>query len=200
MIDLRHGLFLECPEDKVGFLGDFVDRFLEKRKYFQDALDYFDAKFLYLDRPTNTCHEKAELLGWGADRVVKALYFSNGKGIVCCIFPELDKELKTKDLFSRLLGISGKKAKGYQNSHYDLDDMERGTCSPFPRHETLLKGIYRIFIHDHPVIDDKLVDISVGGKGEEAHKVAMHIKYKDIYTILESKIGDRVQIVDFFGG
>ena len=51
----------------------------------------------------------------------------------------------------------------------------------------------RYKIVDYPKIDKQLVDISIGGKGEYAHRISVHIPYEGIYKILHNIVGDKVQ-------
>lgn len=90
--------------------------------------------------------------------------------------------------------------------------MERGTCTPFIS-ETEMKRLndfhYRpikgIFIHDKPNLDGNqlnldnlVVDISIGGKGEEAHKTSLHLSYGAIYQILRTQFGEKVHKIPFW--
>lgn len=71
--------------------------------------------------------------------------------------------------------------------------MESGTCTPFlcwkemysnrlerGKINDVYGGVQALFIHDEPSLNDKLVDISVGGRGEEAHKVSLHLVYMTV--------------------
>lgn len=106
------------------------------------------------------------------------------------------------DLISRIfneVGLSYQDPKPYIGIDAIPDSMEYGTCTPFiskPEMDRLndllpvpVKGI---FIYDDFRLDDLVVDISLGGKGEESHKVSMHLPYHGIYDILRAEFGDRV--------
>ncbi|MDP3640238.1 MAG: hypothetical protein Q8R53_03485 [Nanoarchaeota archaeon] len=82
--------------------------------------------------------------------------------------------------------------------------MESGTCTPFVSFAEMYSnplergkindrygGIQAVFIHDMPSLDDLLVDISVGGKEEDAHKTSLHLPYKAIYEILAAEYGEK---------
>jgi prolyl-tRNA editing enzyme YbaK/EbsC (Cys-tRNA(Pro) deacylase) len=160
-----------------------------------DALG-IETKIVKHDKATKTCYEKAEILGWSPDRVVKAVYFHDGSygGLVGIITPELGRKIDTGKLIPQALpGVSKQKAASYTvDRHYLPEGMACGTCSPFPLESNMIDEISKIIIYDHPEIDDQFVDISVGGSDEESFKTSMHIRYKDIYTILSSKFGDKV--------
>ena len=166
------------------------------------GLDVFAVKH---NIATDTCFEKAELLNWSAKRIVKAIYLSNRDHIYGFVFPELGikdyvQKIKTKDI-SRVLGISGKKAKKYSNS-YCPESMEKGTCTPFVTSTNFNcsqeKPLRKIFIHDIPSLNKEFVDISIGGYGEEAHKISLHLSYGSIYEILNYKFEGRIEKVDLF--
>lgn len=99
-------------------------------------------------------------------------------------------------------------SEGYE-AVYDRNEcipssMESGTCTPFVsfaemhlnplergKINDLYGGIRAVFIHDEPSLDEKLVDISVGGRGAEAHKTSLHLPYKAIYKILVAAYGEK---------
>ncbi len=92
----------------------------------------------------------------------------------------------------------------YDRNECIPSSMESGTCTPFvsfaEMHLNPLErgrinenygGIRAVFIHDEPSLDEKLVDISVGGRGAEAHKTSLHLPYKAIYEILVAAYGEK---------
>ena len=84
--------------------------------------------------------------------------------------------------------------------------MEYGTGTPFISSQEMrnINDVYncpltKIFIHDLPEIDKKLVDISLGGKGSDAHRISLHLPYQAIYNILKAEFGeDKVVKIDFW--
>jgi hypothetical protein len=152
---------------------------------------------------TSTCFEKAGILGWEPERIIKAIFFHHDEDIYGFVFPELGKEyplkIDIKEVLPRLINISKKQAKNFKNS-YCPSGMEYGTCTPFVFEDEFNKvnGLEKIFIHDYSKIDKELVDISIGGFGDEAHKISLHLKYKDIFIILKNKFGDRINIANLF--
>ncbi|MFH1787481.1 MAG: hypothetical protein ABH811_01690 [archaeon] len=162
-----------------------------------------EVKAVKHEKFTNTCFEKAELLNWPAERVVKAVYLSNCDSMYGFVFPELGngfpRYINSKDI-SRVLEINGKQAKKYRNSNCP-ESMEMGTCTPFVTENSFCnsnKLLRKIFFHDFSKIDNELVDISIGGYGEKAHKISLHLNYGIIYEILNYKFGERINKVDLF--
>ncbi len=155
----------------------------------------YEPKVVTHDTATKTCYEKADLLGWDPEQVVKAVYFHKDDYVVGIITPELGEKIDIKDIIPRAIpSISRKKAGRFQNS-YAPEGMAHGTCTPFPYESVMEDGIDKLIIIDHPTIDNKLVDISIGGSDEKAFKTSMHIPYKGIYDILKTKFGDRIEKV-----
>lgn len=161
---------------------------------------------------TNTCHEKARILGWGPEKVVKAVFFHYREHLYGFVFPELGDEdqpsyIDRKEVIHKLLDISKKKAKSFQNS-YCPKGMEYGTCTPFVHENSFdqdgddldKKVLDRIFIHEMPSLDDQLVDISIGGHDKIAHRLSLHLPYRGIYEILHEMFGDQVQKAKLIGG
>jgi hypothetical protein len=154
---------------------------------------------------TDTCFEKADLLGWSVNRVIKAVFFGGGGKLYGLICPELGTRDKNfyfnKHDLGEILGKTNKQIKNFHNSICP-DGMERGTCTPFVpetafEYDGFTFPLDKIFIHDSPEIDKELVDISIGGYGGEAHKVSLHLKYEDIYHILKDKFNDKVDKTNF---
>jgi len=152
---------------------------------------------------TNTCFEKADLLGWEPERIVKAIFFHRDDDVYGFVFPELGKEcplkIDIKEVLPRVINISRKQAKSFKNS-YCPEGMEYGTCTPFVFEDEFNKanGLEKIFIHDIPEINQKLIDISIGGFGERAHKTSLHLNYEGIYQILNYKFGDAIIKTNLF--
>ena len=141
---------------------------------------------------TSTCQEKACLLGWPVEHVVKALYFKNGCHRVGIVTPEMGHDVNLKELLHTVFGLSRRAAKKYGLNGGMPPGMEKGTCTPFPFQATVGNDIHDIIIVNYPTVNKQLVDISLGGEGEHSHKVSVHLPYWGIYTILKRKFGSRI--------
>ena len=150
------------------------------------------AELQHHNEVTNTCYEKAKLLGWDPERVIKTVYFFNGEEAIGVITPELGRKIDQKNLFSEVLNISRRQAGRYLINGYVPPGMNPGTCTPFPLESTVGSEIGRLIFMDHPPIEKQLSNVSIGGEGEEAHKVSMHIRYGGIFEILKEHFGDNV--------
>ncbi|MCK9595678.1 hypothetical protein M0R19_00645 [Candidatus Pacearchaeota archaeon] len=178
-----------------------------KQKYVQELSSKIriDIKAVEHEIATNTCFEKAELINWPAERVVKAIFFYKEDLLYGFIFPELGtkdspKYIDSKEIFPRILGCTKKQSKKFSNS-YCPEGMEHGTCTPFVLDDSFQnpgKRLTNIFIHDFKELKNKLVDISIGGFGERAHKISLHLPYEGIYEILNYKFGDKIQKINLF--
>ena len=171
----------------------------EEQGYVLDGIRKFGIEVygVFHDVPTTTCFEKARILGWKPERVVKSIYLHKGGDFYGFIFPELGKEksliLDSREVLPKILGITKSQSKKF-GSHFFPYGMEKGTCTPFAYKNHLPK---RIFLHNFPGIDEEFVDISVGGFGESFHKMSAHIKYGDLYRLLRHTLGDRIEKLDF---
>jgi prolyl-tRNA editing enzyme YbaK/EbsC (Cys-tRNA(Pro) deacylase) len=144
---------------------------------------------------TSTCHEKASLLGWPVDRVVKALYLHTGDfndGLVGIITPETGK-IDMKDILMKGLGFSLEQAKRFGVNGYTPSGMSKGTCTPFPKESVMSQEISHLIIVRHAPIEHELVDISMGDEFPAPHKVSMHISYNAIRSILEARFPGQVR-------
>ena len=163
----------------------------------------YDLRLIHHERPTISCIEKLDLLkenpdfsSWTLDRIVKALYFSrNGLPFLGVITPEFGINVKPKEIFSKALKMSKGKAERYWiNPNSVPNGMTWGTCTPFPLISSVGKEISNLIFVEHLPINDKLVDVSVGGTSEEMFRTSMHLPYTAIYEILKRKFGERVSI------
>ena len=59
-------------------------------------------------------------------------------------------------------------------------------------------GVKAIFIHEDQSLDDKLVDVSIGGKGNNAQKLSVQLPYAGIYKILKMQYPEKVYKADFW--
>jgi prolyl-tRNA editing enzyme YbaK/EbsC (Cys-tRNA(Pro) deacylase) len=151
-----------------------------------------DISFHGHSKATDTCFEKAELLNWSSERVIKAVYFHDNGNYVGIVRPELGDQIPQKQILQEALGISGNKAKRYYADKKVPRGMELGTCTPFPLESSLGSEISDIIVTKQPSVEDLLVDISIGGKGDAAHKISAHLPYWGIYEILKEKFSDRI--------
>ena len=164
---------------------------------------------------------------WVSERVVKAVFCVIENNLYTFIFPELKplnynrkgggarrkKRARKYGRFNNETITSLLSSAKYEHTDYSFHksplciprDMEQGTCTPFITQEEiadLKERCYptpRILIHNYPKIAFKLVDISVGGKGEEAHKTSLHIPYRAIFGILNAEFGGKNVIqLDFW--
>lgn len=156
-----------------------------------------DIKAFRHDKATDSCYEKLKLLGgdWTSDRIVKCVFFSGQGKLYGLVFPEFGTEenperFSQKDL-GAILGWDKKQISTIRNSTCP-EGMEFGTCTPFvPKEVFEYDGfsmpLEKIFVDDAPWLEDKIVDISIGGYGEEAHKTSVQLPYSGIYKILLEK-------------
>ena len=86
--------------------------------------------------------------------------------------------------------------------------MDRGTCTPFVpdyyfQGDGWTGSLEKIYVLDHPAINDKMVDFSIGGIGDEARKISVQTTYKTMYDIIDKQFPGKVEkmylerIVDF---
>ena len=195
------------------FIGVFVSEIMKseivktdlqvEQKYVKDISSKFgiDYEIVKHEMPTDTCFEKARLLNWPNDRVVKAVYLHelSGDKMYGFVFPEYGVDSPgylSKEIMSEVLGSSKKYIKKLR-SYYSPRGMEFGTCTPFILDDSFREdhfgyGLKNIFFEDSLIEKDSIVDISLGGRGVDSHKKSMHIKYGDIYSILKEQFGDRI--------
>ena len=165
-----------------------------EQQYVWDISESLDITpiLMYHQTPTNTCFEKADLLNWHSEQVIKAVYFRREQHVVGVIIPELGGNIAIKEIFSSVLNISKKEAKEYRIKNPPPTGMEMGTCSPFPLETSMGNEIHKIIIYNKPSLEETVVDISIGGIGMEAHQSSMHLPYSSLFTILKEKFNGHI--------
>ncbi|MBI2669104.1 hypothetical protein HYX14_04650 [Candidatus Woesearchaeota archaeon] len=158
---------------------------------------------------TDTCEEKAALLqkthpyqGWTAERTIKAIYGAVDWEPYGFVFPELKQKI-TPEVVGRVFAAMNiyrefSSSDLMFGNSYIPSEMERGTCTPFASGSEM-DSIQKIFVHDYPALDDRLVDISIGGKGEARHRLSLHLPYRAIYDILCAEYPEKIVKVGLFG-
>ena len=152
---------------------------------------------------TDTCFEKARLLNWNPERIVKSIFLYKEAKFYAFVIPELNLTFDN-NLIKRIFSQDKKIRKQMMNLKNSICPMgmEKGTCTPFVPDYYFEEGDYytgfleKIFFYDFPKLGKEIVDISIGGEGERYHKVSLHLNYEDIYNILKFKFGDKIEKFD----
>jgi hypothetical protein len=163
--------------------------------------DYVEAKkipFRILSHPknTNTCYDKARLLGdWDPLNVIKALYLEcpNQNVLYAIVIPETGCFVDRKYI-SNLLdlqnGVLLAKAKNLPLN------MSYGTCSPFISQEDLIENggkVAKILFDSETLIakkNDKLLDDFSYGMD---HRFSLQMNYYHCYKLLKAKFKNVLQ-------
>jgi hypothetical protein len=139
---------------------------------------------------TTTCKEKAKLIGFPVDRVIKALYVSRKKRTIGIITPEFEERVPIRKIL-RQVGVH--KPREYRLQRCPTG-MIPGTCTPFPYEDIVGDEIHELLVISYHPIDDLDVDISIGG-GVEGKLKSLHLPYKGIYAILHNRFKERVHLL-----
>lgn len=180
----------------------------EQTYVFHHAIDIgAELRLIPHKRRTESCEEKLDLLKknsrferWTLDRIIKALYFSRGEEpLIGIITPKFENKTQTKKVLRDVFKLDVVQPDKYQvNKGKTPKGMTWGTCSPFPFASTVgdEREISDLIVYDHPPINSRFVDISIGGQ-KEGKLVSMHLPYKAIYQILVKEFGHkRVHLYD----
>jgi hypothetical protein len=176
------------------------DRFLAQYNL-EYISEYAEAKkipFRILTHPenTNTCYDKARLLGeWDPLNVIKALYFEcpNQKVLYALVIPETGCFVD-RNYISNILdlphGVILAKAKNLPRN------MSYGTCSPFICIQDLIENggkVVKVLFDSETLVakknDNLLDDFSFGCD----HRFSLQINYYHCYKLLKSKFKNVVQ-------
>jgi len=156
-------------------------------RYIQDRSIPF--RIITHPEKTNTCYEKAQLLGnWGPLNVIKALYFESPieQHLYVVVIPEtgcfIDRSYLTS-LLDLPQGVILAKAKMLPAN------MSYGTCSPFISHDDLIENggkVAKILFDSETLVskkhDNTLDDFSFGLE----HRFSLQINYYQCYKMLKS--------------
>lgn len=147
-------------------------------------------------RETNTCFEKAELLGsWDSLNIIKTLYFeySGDNALYALVIPETGCFVD-REMIKEILEIPGdgflRKAETIPQS------MSFGTCSPFILESDLLKNGGKVakIVFDTETLEMKkdeqhLDDFSFGLD----HRMSLQVNYYNCYLLLKEMYPDVVE-------
>lgn len=140
------------------------------------------------DTPTTTCEEKAQLLGWGPERIVRTIYLSLDDKKIAIVSPSTSR-VKTKKAIMQL-GYSSRQAKAFTFANDLVTGVIPGTSTPFVRRDAM-KSVDHLIMMESAITE--LVDIGIGGETQEHLKYSMHIPYDGIYKILEKEFGEKIR-------
>ncbi|MFN7980515.1 MAG: hypothetical protein U0Q11_01525 [Vicinamibacterales bacterium] len=168
-------------------LGYVVDHFEKSRD---------QCRIVTHPRKTNTCYEKAELLGeWSPLNVIKALYFEcpDTDALYAVVTPETGCFLDRAQIRTALRippGAELRKAESLPRG------MTFGTCSPFIHDDdAAVNGgrVQRILFDRETLVlkrhERTLDDFSFGSD----HRLSIQMNYYDCYHMLRRRFGDLVQ-------
>jgi hypothetical protein len=154
---------------------------------------------------TNTCFEKADSLQWDYGDIVKSVFLWGKQGkFYAFVSPEIgtrDRPLKfDNQLIKKIFREDKKGSKQMMNLKNSISPlgMDYGTCGPFvPDYffngDGFTGSLDKIFIYDSSDSNKKVVDISMGGYGEEAYKISAQLFYEDLVECLECKFGEKIE-------
>lgn len=143
------------------------------------------------NQATKTCQEKATLLGWELDRIIKALYYSCGASLVG-IIARATTLIKPADIISETLQISKRQAKHYTLSPTRLaQGMTIGTSSPFLYSTDTT--VDKLIICDDGC-DEQPVDIAIGGQRQEDFYRSIWMRFAAMQTIVREQFPEKTTI------
>lgn len=165
--------------------------------YFEKSHD--ECRIVTHPKRTNTCYEKAELLGeWSPLNVIKALYFESPDtgALYAMVIPETGCFIDR----SRLASAFGLPAESVLGKASNLPKgMNFGTCSPFILESDALSngGCVKSILFDRETLvlkrhERTLDDFSYGTD----HRFSIQMNYYDCYDMLKCKFSDLVSDED----
>ncbi len=138
-------------------------------------------------------HAKAAVMGWDLSQMVCALYLEDAGSFIGLIAPMSVGKINQRSVLPKAIeGMSRSCAKRYSTKDVLPTGMERGTCTPLVYGCDVSTPVKHILFHDEPALDDTVVDISLGGRGELAQRTSAQLRYGDLYSLLVEKFGQGV--------
>jgi len=141
-------------------------------------------------RQTNTCFEKAALIGdWDPLNVIKALYFEYGAGQLCAVVVPETGCFVDREVVAELLKVP---EDTLRKATRLPTHMTFGTCSPFPVPGDAGVRLHRVLFDAetlrHKAADQTLDDFSFGSD----HRMSLQANYADCYNLLRATFPDLV--------
>src|SRR4030095_7379324 len=149
------------------------------------------ASVVILPEPTSSCKEKAQAAGIPLESVIKTL----------CCKDEGDKTFIVVATSNRRVDLPGlsrqhEEIDGLSLAPETLPGMKSGTCTPFVSRENLANIAYLMVQAPSGGLEDRTVDVALGGTDEIAHRLSLSVRYADLITSLVDAYGERVKFFD----
>ena len=150
----------------------------------------YNLEIIEHDVRSDSCEDRAELLGVSVGDVARSLYFGRNGNFIGVVVPGDFPRVSPKNLFPEVLGMSRSQANKYSLRRIPTG-MSYGTCTPFAKRELVGKEIEHLLIWNNGT--ERKVYTALGGEDEESHRVSLQLpSYDAIYQILVHEFGDNI--------
>jgi hypothetical protein len=176
----RYPRFYRRQKDKDGYSYLFA----AEQKYGHDRSSFAVVDHGY---PAESCADKAYLLSfgggqWPVERVIRTAYVGDREttthGIVAPDYGTID--LRAFAEYARAESMTPRVRLPV--------GMRAGICTPLVTGEHFRRGLRRVYFHDLPELDDKLIDVPIPGCWIHS----LHIKYGLLQELLRAEFGGQI--------
>jgi len=173
-----------------------IEEMLKDIPYLLDLINEGRAVLMHYGERSSSCVHKARISGLDIEDIYRILIVEDRQyckfGIVTNGKGEIDLEM----LFSTFGEEHGffSSSKSVRLAKEPIAGMEWGTCTPCLGTHNIDELTFVVFDDPEIVSPSRIVDISIGGKGEIAHRLSARIRYGDIIGQV-SLLGDSKVLV-----
>jgi hypothetical protein len=159
-----------------------IEGMLKDIPYLLDLIKDGKATLMHYDERSSSCGHKARISGLDIEDVYRILIVEDPQYCKFGIVTHGKGEIDLGKLFSTF----GEEnwffsvPKSVRLAKEPISGMEWGTCTPCLGRHNIGELSFIVFEDPETVGSDRIVDISIGGKGELAHRLSARIRYGDI--------------------
>ncbi|MCX6773540.1 MAG: hypothetical protein NTY68_00890, partial [Candidatus Micrarchaeota archaeon] len=158
-----------------------IEEMLKDIPYLLDLIKEGRAALMHYDERSSSCGHKARISGLGIEDIYRILIVEDQQYCKFGIVTNGKGEIDIERLFSTFGEEHGffSSPKSIRLAKEPIAGMEWGTCTPCLGSHNIGELTFVVFDDPEIVRPSRIVDISIGGKGEIAHRLSARIRYGD---------------------
>jgi prolyl-tRNA editing enzyme YbaK/EbsC (Cys-tRNA(Pro) deacylase) len=175
-----------------------IDEMLKDMPYLLDMIKAGKATLMHYDEKSSSCEHKARISGLGIEDVYRMMIVEDSQHCKFGIVTHGQGKIDLQNLFSTFGEEHGlfSAPESIRPAKEPITGMEWGTCTPCLGKHNIDELAFVVF-HDPEIVGvDRIVDISIGGAGETAHRLSLRIRYGDIIEQISLLDDSKVLIRD----
>jgi prolyl-tRNA editing enzyme YbaK/EbsC (Cys-tRNA(Pro) deacylase) len=175
-----------------------IDEMLNNIPYLLDMMKEGKVTLMHYDEQSSSCEHKARISGLDIEDIYRMVIVDGSQFCKFGIVTHGKGKIDIEKLFSTFGEEHGmfSSPENIKIAKEPITGMEWGTCTPCLGKHNIDELTFVVFDDPETVGADRIVDISIGGIGEIAHRLSARIRYGDIIDQLSLLDSSKVFIRD----